>query len=206
MITSENQTYILTLVKRLLPTILEEVGFDPTVKEVGHSYGEKVEETLVEKLCELDPAFTAPEGKREMQDVSFNDDLINIKFGFDKKGQPNMVAFNRLSERYLKGEIDSYYIISIDGKTNKVTFFDLYQHLPYTNYNVGTGQVMLKEKPFFQSFNQKKDYSISKLTIINTLRAMKVQSHKDHVTLKEQQLKKSLELFDNTLKQYVTNY
>ena len=69
----ENQTYILTLVKRLLPTILEEVGFDPTVKEVGHSYGEKVEETMVEKLCELDPAFTASEGKREMQDVSFND-------------------------------------------------------------------------------------------------------------------------------------
>ena len=48
MISPNNQTYILTLVKRLLPTILEEVGFDPTVKEVGHSYGEKVEETLVE--------------------------------------------------------------------------------------------------------------------------------------------------------------
>ena len=202
MITSENQTYILTLVKRLLPTILEEVGFDPTVKEVGHSYGEKVEETLVEKLCEIDPAFTAPEGKREMQDVSFNDDLINIKFGFDKKGQPNMVAFNRLSERYLKGEIDSYYIISIDGKDNKVTFFDLYQHLPYTNYNVGTGQVMLKERQFFETFDQEKDYSISKISIIHTLRQMKIQSHKDHITLKEIQLKKSLELFDNTLKQY----
>ena len=158
--------------------------------------------TLVNKLCDLDPAFTAPEGKREMQDVSFNDDLINIKFGFDKKGQPNMVAFNRLSERYLKGEIDSYYIISIDGKDNKVTFFDLYQHLPYTNYNVGTGQVMLKEKPFFDSFNQEKDYSISKVSIIHTLRQMKVQSHNDHITLKEIQLKKSLELFDNTLKQY----
>ena len=202
MITSENQTYILKLVKRLLPTILEEVGFDPTVKEVGHSYGEKVEETLVEKLCELDPAFTAPDTKRAMQDVSFNDDLINIKFGFDKKGQPNMVAFNRLSERFLKGEIDSYYIISIDGKDNKVTFFDLYQHLPYTNYNVGTGQVMLKERQFFETFDQEKDYSISKISIIHTLRQMKVQSHNDHVTLKEIQLKKSLELFDNTLKQY----
>ena len=142
MISPNNQTYILKLVERLLPTILEEVDFDPTVKEVGHSFGEKVEETLVNKLCDLDPAFTAPEGKREMQDVSFNDDLINIKFGFDKKGQPNMVAFNRLSERYLKGEIDSYYIISIDGKTNKVTFFDLYQHLPYTNYNVVYGLIM----------------------------------------------------------------
>ena len=202
MITSENQTYILTLVKRLLPTILEEVGFDPTVKEVGHSYGEKVEETLVEKLCEIDPAFTAPEGKREMQDVSFNDDLINIKFGFDKKGQPNMVAFNRLSEKFLKDEIDSYYIISIDGKDKKVTFFDLYQHLPYTNYNVGTGQVMLKEKSFFESFDQEKDYSISKYTVIQTLRKMKVQSHNDHVKLKELQLKKSLELFDKTLSRY----
>ena len=202
MISPNNQTYILKLVERLLPTILKEVDFDPTVKEVGHSFGEKVEETLVNKLCDLDPAFTAPEGKREMQDVSFNDDLINIKFGFDKKGQPNMVAFNRLSEKFLKDEIDSYYIISIDGKDKKVTFFDLYQHLPYTNYNVGTGQVMLKEKSFFESFDQEKDYSISKYTVIQTLRKMKVQSHNDHVKLKEIQLKKSLELFDKTLSRY----
>ena len=60
MISPNNQTYILTLVKRLLPTILEEVDFDPTVKEVGHSFGEKVEETLVEKLCELDPLSLHP--------------------------------------------------------------------------------------------------------------------------------------------------
>ena len=202
MISPNNQTYILNTVKRLLPQILKEINFDPTVKEVGHTFGEKVEEVLVNKLVELDSRFTAPDNKREMQDVSFNDDLINIKFGFDKKGQPNMVAFNRLSTRYLKNEIDSYYIISIDGKTNKVTFFDLYQQLPYTNYNVGTGQVMLKEKQFFNIFNQEKDYSLSKLTIINTLRRMKVQSHNEHVTLKEQQLKKSLELFDTTLRQY----
>ena len=202
MISPNNQTYILTLVKRLLPTILKEVDFDPTVKEVGHSFGEKVEETLVDKLIEIDPRFVAPDTKRAMQDVKFGDDLINIKFGFDKKGQPNMVAFNRLSEKFLKDEIDSYYIISIDGKDKKVTFFDLYQHLPYTNYNVGTGQVMLKEKSFFESFDQKKDYSISKYTVIQTLRKMKVQSHNDHVKLKEIQLKKSLELFDKTLSRY----
>ena len=202
MITPANQTYILNTVKRLLPTILEEVDFDPTVKEVGHSFGEKVEETLVNKLIELDSRFVAPDTKRAMQDVKFENDLINIKFGFDKKGQPNMVAFNRLSEKLLKNEIDSYYIISIDGKDKKVTFFDLYQHLPYTNYNVGTGQVMLKEKSFFESFDQEKDYSISKYTVIQTLRKMKVQSHTDHVTLKELQLKKSLELFDQTLSRY----
>ena len=199
MITPNDQTYILALTQRLLPNILTEINFDPTVKEVGHTFGEKVEEVLVEKFVELDSRFTAPDNKREMQDVSFNDNLINIKFGFDKKGQPNMVAFNRLSTRYLKNEIDSYYIISIDGKTNNVTLFDLYQQLPYTNYNVGTGQVMLKEKQFFSQFDQKKDYSLSKYTIINTMRQMKVQSHKDHVKLKEEQLKKSLELFDKTL-------
>ena len=202
MITPNDQTYILALTQRLLPNILTEINFDPTVKEVGHTFGEKVEEVLVEKFVELDSRFTAPDNKREMQDVSFNDDLINIKFGFDKKGQPNMVAFNRLSTRYLKNEIDSYYIISIDGKTNNVTLFDLYQQLPYTNYNVGTGQVMLKEKQFFSQFDQKKDYSLSKYTIINTMRQMKLQSHKDHIKLKEEQLKKSLELFDKTLSLY----
>ena len=202
MITPNDQTYILALTQRLLPNILTEINFDPTVKEVGHTFGEKVEEVLVEKFVELDSRFTAPDNKREMQEVSFNDDLINIKFGFDKKGQPNMVAFNRLSTRYLKNEIDSYYIISIDGKTNNVTLFDLYQQLPYTNYNVGTGQVMLKEKQFFSQFDQKKDYSLSKYTIINTMRQMKLQSHKDHIKLKEEQLKKSLELFDKTLSLY----
>ena len=61
---------------------------------------------------------------------------------------------------------------------------------------------MLKEKQFFSQFNQRKDYSISKYTIINTLRQMKVKSHNDHVKLKEEQLKKSLELFDKTLSRY----
>ena len=61
MITSENQTYILNTVKRLLPNILTEINFDPTVKEVGHTFGEKVEEVLVEKLVELDSRFTAPD-------------------------------------------------------------------------------------------------------------------------------------------------
>ena len=60
----------------------------------------------------------------------------------------------------------------------------------------------LKEKSFFESFDQEKDYSISKYTVIQTLRKMKVQSHNDHVKLKEIQLKKSLELFDKTLSRY----
>ena len=38
MISPNNQTYILKLVERLLPTILEEVDFDPTVKAVSYTH------------------------------------------------------------------------------------------------------------------------------------------------------------------------
>ena len=60
-----------------------------------------------------------------------------------------MVAFNRLSERYLKGEIDSYYIISIDGKDNKVTLKTYVNISHITNYNVGTGQAYVEGETVF---------------------------------------------------------
>ena len=102
MISRENQKYILSLTKELLPSVMKEIGFDPTLKEVGHSFGEKLEETLVNKLIEKDDRFDRPNAKRDMADLYFNSDLINIKFGYKKKGQPNMVAFNRCVKRFLK--------------------------------------------------------------------------------------------------------
>ena len=50
MISKTNIDFILGLVKEFLPSVLEEVGFDPNVKEPGHQFGESVEEKLVEKL------------------------------------------------------------------------------------------------------------------------------------------------------------
>ena len=199
MISPNDQTYILALVQRLLPNILTEINFDPTVKEVGHTFGEKVEEVLVEKFVELDSRFTAPENKREMQDVSFNDDLINIKFGYNKDGQPNMVSFNRLCDKFLSGEIDSYYVISIDGKDNKICMFNLYEHLDYTNTNLGTGQTMLKEKKFFEYFDQEKDYTITRKDVILKLKEISEKSHQSHIELREQQEKKRQEKFNAKL-------
>ena len=95
-----------------------------------------------------------------MQDFSWLKDLLNVKFGYNKKGQPNMVSFNRLSKRYVNEEIDSYWILSIDGKDNHVCLFNLYEQLDYTNTNLGTGQVMLSETKFYPNFNQDKDYTI----------------------------------------------
>tara|TARA_B100001059_G_scaffold229290_1_gene261690 strand:+ start:624 stop:1235 length:612 start_codon:yes stop_codon:yes gene_type:complete len=199
-ISKANVDLILSLVKKFLPSVLEEVGFDPTVKEPGHTYGERVEEKLVEKLNIYDnEKFTLPKTKRSMQDLNFVKDSINIKFGYDKDGQPNMVSFNRLCNKFLSGEIDSYYIISIDGFDNKICMFNLYQHLDYTNTNLGTGQTMLKEKKFFEYFDQEKNYTITKKDVILKLKDISQKSHRSHIELREQQEQNRQEQFNAKL-------
>jgi len=191
---------ILSLVKELLPSVLEEVGFDPMVKEPGHTYGELVEEKLVEKLNTYDnEKFTLPKTKRSMQDLNFVKDLINIKFGYKKNGQPNMVSFNRLCDKFLSGEINSYYIISIDGSDNKICMFNLYEHLEYTNTNLGTGQTMLKETKFFNNFDQEKDYAITRKDVILKLKDISQKSHRSHIELREQQEQTRQEQFNAKL-------
>ncbi len=196
MITREDQKYILALTKELLPSVMKEIGFDPTLKEVGHSFGEKLEETLVNKLIERDNRFSSPVAKRDMADLYFNKDLINIKFGYKKKGQPNMVAFNRLSKRFLNKEIDSYWILSIDGADNKVCFFNLYEQLDYTNTNLGTGQVMLNESKFYIVFNQDKDYTIGRTDVIMKLKKISRDATESHVKLKLEQEEQRQEMFN----------
>ncbi len=199
MILREDQNYILSLTKELLPSVLKEVGFDPTVKEPGHSYGEKVEETLIDKLIERDDRFTKPKTKRAMQDFSWLKDLLNVKFGYDKKGQPNMVSFNRLSKRYVNEEIDSYWILSIDGKDNHVCLFNLYEQLDYTNTNLGTGQVMLSETKFYPNFNQDKDYTIARKDVIIKLMKISQDATESHVKLRLEQEKERQEMFNAAL-------
>ena len=199
MITREDQKYILSLTKELLPSVMKEIGFDPTLKEVGHSFGEKLEETLVNKLIERDKRFSSPVAKRDMADLYFNKDLINIKFGYKKKGQPNMVAFNRLSKRFLNKEIDSYWIVSIDGADNKVCFFNLYEQLDYTNTNLGTGQVMLNESKFYPVFNQDNDYTITRNDVIMKLKKISHDATESHVKLRLEQEKQRQEMFNAAL-------
>ena len=192
--------FILGLTTEYLPSVLKEIGFDSTVKEPGHTYGERVEEKLVERLSLYDNTkFTLPNSKRSMQDLNFNKNFINIKFGYRKSGQPNMVSFNRLSTSFLSGEIESYYIISIDGFDNKICMFNLYQHLDYTNTNLGTGQTMLKEKKFFEYFDQEKNYTITKKDVILKLKDISQKSHRSHIELREQQEQNRQEQFNAKL-------
>ena len=46
MLSREDQKYVLSLVKQEHQYVLDRIGFDPTLKEVGHSFGEKYEEEM----------------------------------------------------------------------------------------------------------------------------------------------------------------
>lgn len=206
MLSREDQKYVIHLTKELLPSVMREIGFDNTLKEVGHSFGEKLEEELVRQLVDKDDNFAEPvkekgKGKqtRKMEDLTYKGHLLNVKFGYDKKGQPNMCAFNRLLERFVKKEIDSYWILSIDGKDNKICFFNLYEHLEYTNTNIGTGQTMLTETRFYKDFNQDKDYATSRKDVIMKLKDISQIAVKSHTDLKLKQQEKRLELLNGAL-------
>lgn len=214
MISKSDQDYILSLTKELIFSCLDEAGFDPTVKEPGHSYGEKVEEILVNKLVKKDNRFVSPPKKkgggkqtRKMEDFLFIQDLVNAKLGYEKgKGQPNMVSFNRLVKKYLSGEIDSYYVLIIDvrGKTkdNLTTqeyLFDLFDYLDYINYNYGTGQVMLKESQFFDDYDSNKYIHKTKKDVVEKLMEIDKQAFQSHMKLKEKQHKEKQELFNEYL-------
>ena len=206
MLSREDQDYVVNLVKEFLPLVLEEVGFDPTVKEPGHSYGEKVEEVLANKLVKRDDRFALPvtekgKGKqtRKMQDITFKGYFVNIKFGYNKKGQPNMCSFNRLVEKICESELDSYWILSIDAFDNKVSLFNLYDQLGFTNTNIGTGQTMLCEKKFYEYFEQHVDYTKSRKDVILQLKQIDEIAVEAHIQLKRKQQQKRFKKYDREL-------
>ena len=173
MISREDQQYILSLTKELLPSVLEEINFDPNdgKKEKGHRSGEDLETTFVREFIDNDSIrFTKPLADRAMADFLFNGNKVNIKFSCVKGGQPNMCAWDRLYLGINEEEIDSYWILMINGLTQDVCLFNLYEHLDYTNTDLGTGQTMLKKTKFLKYFNQDKDYTIhNKNDILNKL-------------------------------------
>jgi len=145
MLNSKDKKYIVSLVQRFIPVILDEIGFDPTVKEVGHSYHGPFEHLMVKKLMEEDSDFTEPTMTRSPDDVKYKNQYINIKFGYDKHGQPNICSMHRLFKYLHEETIDSYYLLSVDALGPVVHFFDVYDYLDCTNFNYGTGQLMLNE-------------------------------------------------------------
>lgn len=207
MLNRQDLSYILEIVSQNLPQILDIVGFDPTVKEPGHSFGERVEEELVKVLVKSNSELFSPPkvkkggGKqsRKMEDFLYKNHYMNIKFGYKKNGQPNMCSFNRLVDRICDSELDSYWILSIDAHCNKVSLFNLYDQLVFTNTNIGTGQTMLCEKKFYDYFEQEVDYTKSRKDVILTLKEIDEFATKAHIQRKQKQHQERIKKYEREL-------
>jgi hypothetical protein len=84
---------------------------------------------------------------------------INVKSGVSgANGQPDLVALKKLLRSLLADQIDSYYLLFVkfelvDTVRPKVLLVDLLDHLEWTTYDDGPGQIMLLEQKFFDAMD-----------------------------------------------------
>lgn len=128
-------------------------------KESGHSIADYVDKHTTEYLEKEQEDIKYEKNKRSMGDfwISSNGIFtpVNIKTGTSMNGSPNIVSINKLIEKLAKSEIDSYYIFVIKFKDDnskwivKTFLVNLIDYLEFTNFDSGPGQLMLKEKDFY---------------------------------------------------------
>jgi hypothetical protein len=188
---SEDKKDIMKLGEGLTPNILKEINFNSSIKEVGHSFHGPFEAKLVDKFMAADSNFTEAEETRSIEDIKYKGNYINIKFGFDKKGNPNICSMHRLFHYFESGKIDSYYILSIDAKGPEYHLFNVFDYLDYTNFNYGTGQLMLKDLKFKEvyTFNDE-SRRLTKSETILKMGDMFKEAYDRHILLKTKQQKK----------------
>ncbi len=137
-------------------------------KEIGHRTADIVDEkttallTVNYETC-FERHANGAARPRSMGDIWLRHDLIyhpiNVKVGIaGSEGQPNMVSLKKLLNALISRHIDSYYLLIVklsigDPISPQVYFTDMLDHLAYVTFDSGTGQIMLKAKPFFTNFN-----------------------------------------------------
>ena len=190
MINKDAKIYIMNLVEKFTPNILKKINFNPNVKEVGHSFGDRYEDELVSILLKESSDFSEPTETRSPDDLKYKGNYINIKFGYQKNGQPNICSMKRLFTKLHTDIIDSYYLISVDAFGPNYKMFDVYDYLEYTNFNYGTGQLMLCENKLNKDYNFNKEVNLTKTEKMIMLGNMMREECDRHVQLKlNQQLK-----------------
>jgi hypothetical protein len=78
-----------------------------------------------------------------------------------KNGQPNLVSLKKLLRALLGDQIDSYYLLIIKFVLTppveaRVYLVDLLDYLDYATYDAGPGQMMLKEKSFYEAMDARR--------------------------------------------------
>lgn len=135
-------------------------------KERGHSMADFVDERTTELLdAHFVTRFQSGKGgtrrARSMGDVWLKSggifNPINVKSGVSgANGQPNLVSLKKLLRALLADQIDSYYLLFVKFELSKtvrpkVLLVDLLDHLDWTTYDDGPGQMMLLEQKFFEA-------------------------------------------------------
>ena len=149
-------------------------------KEIGHRIADYVDEqttSLLEAAFETAHELNRQGGARprSMGDVWIQSqgmyNPINIKAGeAGKNGQPNMVSLTKLLDALMAWQIDSYYLLIVKmripglpasadfnevlvkkvGIVPNVYLVDMLDYLDFLTFDSGPGQVMLKEKNFYE--------------------------------------------------------
>lgn len=147
---------------------VNDAGFAELVsgKEPGHRMADYVDDRTTALLkVNLDTRHEAePDGspkKRSMGDVWVHSNGIfnpvNIKSGEQgMNGQPNLVSMQKLLDYLFRSWIDSYYLLIIKfdihrAITHKAFLVDLLDWTEFVTYDAGPGQLMLREKDFYDA-------------------------------------------------------
>jgi hypothetical protein len=137
-------------------------------KEIGHRIADLVDEETTALIADnYEVRFeTDRQGRRRARSMGdvwvagngiFNP--INVKAGeAGKNGQPNMVSLKKLLSALLRRQIDSYYLLIVkmtltEPRSVKVYFADILKYLQYTTFDSGPGQIMLKERQFYDAMD-----------------------------------------------------
>lgn len=148
-------------------TGLTELKSIATGKEIGHRVADLIDERTTELLhVHFDSKYErSPSGKkrpRSMGDIWIKANGIynpvNVKSGeMGKNGQPNMVSLKKLLKCLLFCEVDSYHLlfvklkIGVDSLACQVFLVDMLDYLDYVTFDSGPGQIMLRERQFFEA-------------------------------------------------------
>lgn len=137
-------------------------------KEIGHRIADKVDDQTTSIIAKNFDTKTQLKKNgtsmpRSMGDIwvrASNNQIynpLNVKAGeTDKHGQPNMVSLKKLLRTLLLRQIDSYYLLIVkmrlnDPVTVSVYLEDLLDYLDYVAFDSGPGQIMLKERQFYEA-------------------------------------------------------
>jgi hypothetical protein len=196
-----NLSTIKSDVSNLLNEVLVDIHFDPTVKEVGHAFADRFESTLAKKLMIKSSKYSKPHSLKHRDPADWFSDSIptNCKFGYNKKGQPNLISFNRFFNGIISGELEEYIIVSVDAKTRDVKVFRLIDWLHCVNYNTGTGQLMLKESVLNKVYDESKP-KVTRFDAIKMLIDIDAKACDDHIELKLKQHSERAQLAKSFLK------